>query len=291
MTKPNASSKRDELLREKQLEISIQGKTLEELLAIKSEEIEIPTNNIEDKVETINTNMTEVRFPNINKTYVDELMQKDLVSMFTAMNNKSLKVFVRSINVEDTSDISNYKDTYTIELEDELRVRHKLVFDVPKVIDGRFLYLGGNRKYINNQQLLLPIVKVEPDTVQLVSNYNKIFIRRYGDKVSSVNERLKKALSENMKSVKVQRGKYDTENKSYVTTIDYDDLSKIFKEFNINGTRIIFNQKEIREILLNAKIKGLEAKLDKELLPIGIKGRPLPTFENALEPKKCTAIS
>jgi hypothetical protein len=271
MNKPTASSRRDELLREKQLEISIKGKSLEEILAVKSEDIEIPVNKVEEKVETINTNMTDVRFPNINKTYVDELMQKDLVSMFTDMNNKSLKVFVRSITTEDTSDISNYKETYTVELEDELRVRHRLVFDVPKVIDGRFLYLGGNRKYINNQQLLLPIVKVEPDTVQLVSNYNKIFIRRYGDKVASINEKLKKALSEDIKGVRVQRGKYDTENKSYVTTIDYDDLSKLFKELNINGTRVIFDQKEIRNILIKANIKDLEARLDKELLPLGIK--------------------
>ena len=271
MNKPNASSRRDELLREKQLEISIKGKSLEEILAVKSEDIEIPVNKVEEKVETINTNMTDVRFPNINKTYVDELMQKDLVSMFTDMNNKSLKVFVRSITTEDTSDISNYKETYTVELEDELRVRHRLVFDVPKVIDGRFLYLGGNRKYINNQQLLLPIVKVEPDTVQLVSNYNKIFIRRYGDKVASINEKLKKALSEDIKGIRVQRGKYDTENKSYVTTIDYDDLSKLFKELNINGTRVIFDQKEIRNILIKANIKDFEARLDKELLPLGIK--------------------
>ena len=271
MNKPTASSRRDELLREKQLEISIKGKSLEEILAVKSEDIEIPVNKVEEKVETINTNMTDVRFPNINKTYVDELMQKDLVSMFTDMNNKSLKVFVRSITTEDTSDISNYKETYTVELEDELRVRHRLVFDVPKVIDGRFLYLGGNRKYINNQQLLLPIVKVEPDTVQLVSNYNKIFIRRYGDKVASINEKLKKALSEDIKGIRVQRGKYDTENKSYVTTIDYDDLSKLFKELNINGTRVIFDQKEIRNILIKANIKDFEARLDKELLPLGIK--------------------
>ena len=267
-----ASSKRDELLREKQLELTLRGKTLEDILKIKSEAIEIPINDVADKVETINNNMTDVRFPNINKTYVNELMEKDLVNMFTDMNNKSIKVFVRSINVEDTSDISNYKDTYTIELEDELRVRHKLVFDVPKVIDGKFLYLGGNRKYINNQQLLLPIVKVEPDTVQLVSNYNKIFIRRYGEKVSSTNEKLKKALSEEIKGIRVQRGKYDNENKSFVTTIDYDDLSTLFKEINIGGTRLIFDQKEIRNILLDAKIKGLEEKLDKELLPLGIKG-------------------
>lgn len=269
--KSTASSKRDELLREKQLEINIKGKTLEEVLAIKSEEIKIPVNDVTNKAETINKNMTEVRFPNINKAYVEELMEKDMLSMFTDMNNKSIKVFVRSVHSEDTSDLLNYKETYTIELEDDRRVRHKVVFDVPKIIDGRYLYIGGNRKYINNQQLLLPIVKVEPDTVQLVSNYNKIFIRRYGDKISQTNEKLKKALSEEIKGVRITRGKYIDENKIYVTTIDYDDLSKLFKEININGTRIIFNQKEIREILLSANIKGLESKLDKELLPIGIK--------------------
>lgn len=272
IVKSAASSKRDEILREKQMSLTVQGKTIEEVLQLKSEDIQVPVNNIDSHVETFNKNMTDVRFHNIDKAYVSELMEKDIVSMFTMMNDKSIKVFVRSINKEDSSDISNYKETWTIELEDELRVRHKLVFDVPKIIDGRFMYLGGNRKYINNQQLLLPIVKVEPDTVQLVSNYNKIFIRRYGEKVSSVNEKLKKALSEDIKGVKVQRGKFDTENKAYVTSIDYDDLAKIFKEINANGTRVIFDQKEIRGILLEANIKGLEAKLDKELLPLAVKG-------------------
>ena len=272
VVKSTASSKRDELLREKQMELNIKGQSLEDIIKVKSEEIKIPTNDVSAKAETINKNMTDIRFPNIDKAYVNELMEKDMISMFTMMNDKSIKVFVRSISSEDTSDISNYKETYTVELEDELRVRHKLVFDVPKIIEGRFLYLGGNRKYINNQQLLLPIVKVDPDTVQLVSNYNKIFIRRYGEKVSAVNEKLKKALSEDIKGIKVVRGKYDTENKEYVTTIDYDDLAKLFKEINIGGLRIIFNQKEIRDILVGAEIKGLESKLDKELLPLGIKG-------------------
>ena len=271
VVKSAASSKRDELLREKQLEIEVKGKTLEEILSIKSENIEIPVNDVKDTVETLNKNMTDVRYPNINKTYVEELMEKDMISMFTAMNDKSIKVFVRSIASEDTSDLSNYKETYTIELEDEMRVRHKLIFDVPKVIDGRFLYLGGNRKFINNQQLLLPIVKVEPDTVQLVSNYNKIFIRRYGDKVSQTNEKLKKALSEDIKGIKVIRGKYDTENKVYVTTIDYDDMAKLYREINIDGTRIIFKQEEIRSMMVSA-IKNIESKLDKELLPLAVKG-------------------
>ena len=171
-------------LEKKQASLTVKGKTLEEIINIKSESIEVPVNNVEDHVETFNKNMTDIRFPNIDKAYASELMDKDILEMFTMMNDKSIKVFVRSVHKEDTSDIANYKETWTIELEDELRTRHKLVFDVPKIIEGRFLYLGGNRKYINNQQLLLPIVKLKPDEVQLVSNYNKIFIRRYGDKVS-----------------------------------------------------------------------------------------------------------
>ena len=267
-----ASNKRDELLREKQLELSIKDKTLEEILSVKSENIEIPVNDVTEKVNTLNKNMTEIRYPNINKAYVEELMEKDLTQMFIDMNNKSLKVFVRSISVADSSDVSNYKETYTVDLEDELRVRHRLVFDVPKVIDGRFLYLGGNRKFINNQQLLLPIIKVEPDTVQLVSNYNKIFIRRYGDKVSNTNEKFKKALSGNIEGIRVQRGKYDTENDGFVTTIDYDDMSRLFKEINIKGHRFVFDQKDIRTQVMKLGIPELESKLDKELLPLGNKG-------------------
>ena len=272
MAMSNASSKRDELLREKQLEIEIAGKSITEILNTKSENIVIPVNDVSKSVNTLNKNMTDIRFPNINKTYVDELMQKDLVSMFTEMNNKSIKVYVRSISVEDSSDINNYKETYTIELEDELRVRHKVVFDMPKVIDGKFLYLGGNKKFINNQQFLYPIVKIEPTVVQLVSNYNKIYIRRYGDKVSPVNEKLKKALSGEIKGVRVARGKYIDKNKKYVTTIDYDDFSSLFKEIQAGGVKICFNQEEIRQLMIDAGIKGLEEKLDKELLPIGIKG-------------------
>lgn len=267
--KQTASTKRDELLREKQFELKLKDKTVKEILELESANIPIEVNDISAKVDTINKNLTDVRFPNINKTYVDKLMPKDITDILIGLNNKSLPVYVRSINVEDTSDISNYKETYTVELEDSLRVRHRLVFDLPKVIDGRFLYLGGNRKYINNQQMLLPIVKTAPDTVQLVSNYNKIFIKRYGDKVGNINEKLKKALNTNVQGIRVIPGKYDTENKRFVTTIIYDDLSKNFKEITIGKHKFYFNQSDIRDQVLSRNIKGLKEKLDVEVLPLG----------------------
>lgn len=271
--KQTASTKRDELLREKQLEITLKDKTLEDILKVNSEDIKIEVNDVSDKIETINTNVSKVKYPNINKAYIENLMEKDLSSILTGLNDKSIPVYVRSVKVEDTSNISNYKETYTIELEDSLRVRHRLTFDVPKFIDNRFMYLGGNRKYINNQQMMLPIAKTAPDTVQLVSNYNKIFIRRYGDKVSSVNEKMKKAFGEPNCGVNVVLGKSDIDNKPFVTTIEYDDFAKAYKELTVDGIKISFNQPEIRKVFSEAKIKGIEEKFDKEILPIGNKGR------------------
>ena len=273
--KQSASSKRDEMLREKQAELEVRGKSIKELLETVTEDVKIEVNDISNSVETINKNVTDIRFPNINKAYIENVMEKDIINSIMCMNDKSIPVYIRSIKVEDTSDISNLKDTYTIELEDSLRVRHRLVFDVPKYVENRFLYLGGNRKYVNNQQMLLPIVKTAPDTVQLVSSYNKIYMKRYGNKVSATNEKLKKALGLPNCGARVIPGKFDTENKQYVTTIDYDDLSKLYKEIHVGDIKISFNQADIRKEILDAKIKNLEGKLDVDYLPIGVtrKGR------------------
>lgn len=272
--KSSASSKRDELLREKQLTLDVQGKTLGDILSVSTDDVKIEVNDISKSVDTINKNVTEVRYPNINKDYVENVMKKDILSAVTCLSDKSdIQIYVRNIKVEDSSDINNYKDTYTIDLEDSLRVRHRLTFDVPKFIDNRFLWIGGNKKYINNQQLMLPVVKVSGDTVQLVSNYNKLFVYRYGSKVSSLNEKLKKALNSPIKGIKVINGKYDKENTKYLTIIDYDDLSCNFKEISIGDIKFYFNQSEIRQLFLDSvpknKIDEYEKLVDSKILPVG----------------------
>lgn len=272
--KSSASSKRDELLREKQLTLDVQGKTLGDILSVSTDDVKIEVNDISKSVDTINKNVTEVRYPNINKDYVENVMKKDILSAVTCLSDKeNIQIYVRNIKVEDSSDINNYKDTYTIDLEDNLRVRHRLVFDVPKFIDNRFLWIGGNKKYINNQQLMLPVVKVSGDTVQLVSNYNKLFVYRYGSKVSSLNEKLKKALNSPIKGIRVINGKYDKENTKYLTIIDYDDLSCNFKEISIGDIKFYFNQSEIRQLFLDSvpknKIDEYEKLVDSKILPVG----------------------
>ena len=47
------------------------------------------------------------------------------------------------------------------------------------------MYIGGSQKSLFKQIILKPIVKTEPDTVQITTDYNKLFIRRVGTNISN----------------------------------------------------------------------------------------------------------
>ncbi len=262
--KQKAASKRDEELRKKQMELKLENMTLQQIVNQNTKDVKIETKDVSTKVSTTNNNITNIKFPNISRVYNEELAQKDLVNIVLDLNNKQIPIYVRSIKKEDSSDLLNYKDTYRVELEDANRVRHTLTFDVPKFIDDKFLYLGGNRKMLVHQQLMLPIAKVNPDTVQTCTNYNKIFITRYGAKVSSDLEKFKKVINKGVKDISIKNGNYVKANSEYMTTLDYDDLAYNYKEIKVGSTYIIFDQKQIRE-----ELKKRNVSIPNGHLPIG----------------------
>lgn len=258
--KSKSSSKRDQILREKQKEVKVGNKTLGEILD-DADPVEIPSNDVSDKVKTTNKNITKITFTNFEKAYNSKLLQKDTMSMITALNNARLPVHVRSVKIEDKSDELNYINRYYVQLEDENRVRHSLTFDMPKFIDDKFMYLHGNRKEIVKQQFMLPIVKAKPNEVQIVSNYNKIFIHRYGDKVSPKMEKFKKYIASSPKGMTYKLGNQSTANKGYVRTIEFDELSKVYEYLDNGKIKVMFNLKKVEEI---CKEKGYEFELDKD---------------------------
>ncbi|MDQ9827143.1 hypothetical protein RFZ44_28185, partial [Acinetobacter sp. 163] len=60
------------------------------------------------------------------------------MNAFTSLSRKSLPVYIIDYTIEDTSDLMNYKNTYTIKLEDANRVRHTIKVDMPKFIDDDY---------------------------------------------------------------------------------------------------------------------------------------------------------
>ena len=274
--KKTASTARDEELKKLQEELKINGMTIKEIQKIQASHIPIPIHDVSASVRTTNKNITQIKFDNFDKEYNEKLMPKDITDAILSLNNKSLPMFVRDIKIQDSSDELNYKDTYTIYLEDSNRKRHTVKVDIPKFIEDKFLYIGGNRKIIKKQNLLYPVVKTSSNIVQLTTNYNKMFIERVGTKSLSSIERLKNVLK---KSDEIKKyftyGNCLILNKKFITTVEYDELSKIATKFKKGKTEIIFNQNEAIEF---AKKRDIHMK--KGYIFIGLDKTGSPVYIN-----------
>jgi hypothetical protein len=261
--KETVSSKRDQVLRDKQKELKLENHTLEDMQKLVDRNSTIDSFDISDKVKTTNTNVTKIKYPNFEKAYNEHLLKRDMMNTLTSLNERSIPVFIRKIEVEDTSDELSFKETYTVNLEDANRVRHTLKYDMPKFIDNKFMYLNGNKKMIVKQQLMKPVTKTGPDEVQIVSNYNKIFIRRYGQKTSSKLEKFKKAIGA-MKlgtTFNVKYGNNTNSNAKFLTTIEYDELAKEYTSLRFKNVEFLFNQNDVQKILKEKNIKIREGDL------------------------------
>ena len=229
------SNKRNEELREKQKQIKLNQLTLGEIKEGTNVDFKIDEVDLSDKIFAPTKTVKKIRFDNFNKSYVKNCMERDIMNVFLGLNDRSLPIYVRNVTKEDTSTPMDLKDTYHIELEGEDRVRHSVTIDIPKVYDGNYFFLGGNRKQFNNQQFLKPVVKIAPDTVQVCTNYNKIFMYRYGEIISPKVTIFKKIVINNPKYFNVKRGNATKLNNGRKTSIEYDSIAKDFVSIEIVG--------------------------------------------------------
>ena len=111
------------------------------------------------------------------------------------------------------------------------------------------MWIGGAKKLILNQQFLYPVVKSGPDKVQIVTNYNKMFIERFGTKSITSLERLKKLISIETGVCEFFTVGYAFKlNADYITTVEYDELSKQFTKFETDTCELFFNQEEATKV-------------------------------------------
>jgi len=268
-------------LNDKFLKEKIANSTIAELVAI--EDTPLQATDLSSKVETIDDEWANLKKPNFEADYnIDADIMKCLHSL---SQNKDVPMSVIDVTVEDRSTSEDSILTYTVHLEDSLGKRHTLRFDMPKIINKRFLRLRGNDKIIPGQLINLPIIKTDEDTVQVVSNYNKIFITRYGQvgKINQSTNALIRALTklkENNYKLEVKDGdtvaspsKIDLGNNAkisakYELPAEYVELSKIFNKVTTSDGRVYyFNRDELIHKLEEKKVK---VESDQGFMVIGI---------------------
>jgi len=228
---------------------NINGKSIKKMLDDPDRKEELPTSDL--NLNTPNEEWKDVKFINFNKEYD---IDSDIVLILESFANKKYPVAVRKLTVEDTSTSLDYIYTYKAEMEDINGKRFTLTFDMPKFINDRFMMLRGNQKVISGQLVNLPCTKTDQDTVQLVSNYNKIFIYRYGTvgKAHPSSDMLIKALTKyEGKKIKVVYGDYTKTTVKYDLPVDYIDLASVLNYIE-TPERIFYFDQDIYNTKYNA---------------------------------------
>lgn len=256
-------------LNNKFLEKKVKDKTVQELITSSKDNTPLPKTEL--KIDSVNEEWKELQGSNFEKVYdVDE----DIVAMLYSLSeNKSYPISILDINVEDTSTSEDHVFTYTVKCEDSFGQRFTLKFDIPKFRNNRFMRLKGNEKTLNGQLLLLPIIKTDEDTVQVVTSYKKIFIRRYGESTGKSipqADAIMKALDKyNGNTIKVIKGDNRRICSKYELPVDYLDFSKIYTKIIIKGQnkdvwQFYFNQDDLRKEYKINETNGI---------PIGVRNK------------------
>ena len=228
------------------LQKKLDNSKIEDLIKVNGTNKALPKESI--PIESINEEWKEVQFSSFSKAYN---LESDLVNSLAALNTKTNPIVILDIIKEDTSTTEDYIETWTIKCEDINGKRFTLKLDIPKFINDRFMKLRGNLKVLNGQLLLLPIIKTDEDTCQIVSSsYNKIFVRRVnpsnGTKtaktMSVINKYLKKYEGTGLKLIE---GDNSIVCAKYDLPIEYRDIASnynkvIFKD----GSYLCFNMDE-----------------------------------------------
>ena len=229
--------------------------TMEEYMKINAYDGELDEKPI--PIESINEDWKHIRFTNFDERYS---VRADIYAILYSFATKSARLVIKdTIDIKDTSTSEDWKETWTVPFEDQFGKRFKIKFDIPLLKDNRNMVLGGNDKNMSGQLVLIPISKTDDDTAQIVTFYNKIFIRRFamgGCKSNRDADRLSKFVEsyskEHPNSLKISYGDSSITSNKYDLPFDYVDLGctyygfKIYKSGKLTG-EVFFNQDNARK--------------------------------------------
>ena len=205
----------------------------------------IPKGIVPNNISTLNVGARKgTGYTRIESEYEDKLMDRDIVSTFMQLSKLPDGFYVTDVKVTDVSDATSLVHNWRVTLKNRQTDRTSNInIRVPVVKNGKF-YLNGIWYNIGKQDFPIPILKIDPKTVMLTSNYNKITVSRYDTK-SLVDVGLLVKVMKN-KTEYIKPGSSVSSNRAFVSTIEYDEYAKQWFCF-INKTancEIYFNRTE-----------------------------------------------
>lgn len=252
---------RMDALSRKFMDANVKGRTVRDILADTSNK-EVVSTDI--PVSTPNQEWSNMAYMNFDKNYD---IDKDVLSCFKHFENVSRPISVKKVEVTDNSTSEDRVELYRVQMEDYRGKQFTVKLDIPIMEDNRFL-LRGNYKSIQTQFFNMPIIKTDLDTCQIISNYMKIFLRRFrsgAGRSLPMTAKLIKALQKYTgRDIKIVTGDNLRVCNKYDLPIDYIDLATVFSTIETNQTKFYFNQDQLRSEYQVDDSKGLAIGYNKK---------------------------
>lgn len=198
----------------------------------------IDERDISQAVNIPNEDFLTLKFSNFDSSYNEKKLESDIDSAITMLGSGTRKVFITSKDVVDSSNQLTLKETRTYHLEDETGKKMTLKFDVPKIIDDRYMYINGNKKILQHQFVTKPIIKNKENEVKINTWYNKLIIQRVGLEDANASP-IQKYLMKHDKEFNVRLGNGRRKNNAYIETLESALISKRIYSFKVGGWHII----------------------------------------------------
>lgn len=259
-----ARKNRIEKLDNEFMEKKVKGMTVKDILNKREELTEIPLEPVSLNVDSINPEWKELTYPSITEQYDPD---SDIIASIRNLINMTYPISTRGINIEDNSTSEDYICTYTVDFEYYNGKRSKFRFDVPKLKNNKYMMLRGNKKNISSQSFLVPLIKTDSNDVQIVSNYSKIFVSRFGTSKGKSNmytDFIFKAFNKYKGTeIKVTEGDNSVICQRYNLPVDFIDLATYYSKIETPSFTIYFNIEDIE--------KNTKEKIDwNKGVPFGI---------------------
>ena len=133
----------------------------------------------------------------------DENLDKNVEKLIESLDDKDFKMQILGVakNVQD--DGRSRFSIYKIKIKPDNGKTYYATLKIPSLVNGTYFKIGGNLYAINNQLMQLPIIKKDPSTVQLKTNYSvtNYSIKAFPNTVSDMKDFVNKFINI-MKSVK-----------------------------------------------------------------------------------------
>lgn len=221
----------------------------------KIDHVDISEGNIK---EVVNKEVLKSTLIDFDNTYMDRKFSRDMANVLKAFNeDNDIGVYVNNIKLTPNNTDMNKQQLLEVDFKDDTGVSHKFKINVPEIKDGKFIFVNGTKKVIMKQLVFMPIVKLEPDRVQITTNYNKHFVTRFGQKFSEKLSYLKTLFTKhNLITYKKSGSTFNYKfgnsiknNGKFMVSSEYNDISSYLYNLDIENYKLIFDQQSIQDML------------------------------------------